>query len=122
MMFSLISNNLKSQHLSPQSIPDSIANVYVKMLHSDSVSSIFFIAVKQEVKLHKHLNHTETIVIIGGKGILTLGDSSFKIKKGQTVLIPKGTAHAVIVKGRKPLTLFSIQSPKFVGNDRVWLN
>lgn len=122
MMFSLISSNLKSQHLTPQTIPDSIENVYVKLMHSDSLSSIFFIAVKQDVKLHKHLNHTETIVILGGKGILTLGDSSFKIKKGQTILIPKGTVHAVIVIGRKPLTLYSIQAPKFVGKDRVWLN
>ena len=122
ILFSLISSNLKSQHLSPHAVPDSITNVYVKPIHSDSLCSIFFISIYQSVKLHKHAHDTETIVILGGRGILTLGDTTFKIKKGQTILIPKGTPHAVIVKSKKPLTLYSIQAPKFVGKDRVWLN
>jgi len=118
----LCASQLYAQQLKTYEVPDSIDNVFVKPIYSDSFSSVFFIAIKREVKSHKHMVHTETIMILAGKAILTLGDSSFKIRKGQTILIPRSTPHSVKVIGRKALTLYSIQSPRFLGKDRIWLN
>jgi len=103
--------------------PDSAnyANVYVKTLHSDEKSSVYAIWVKQAVKLHKHEHHTEVVAILAGKGVMTVGESERKIRKGDIVIIPFNTPHEVRTTSRKPLKAISTQSPVFTGADRIWL-
>ncbi|MBI1306567.1 MAG: cupin domain-containing protein [Bacteroidetes bacterium] len=103
--------------------PDStnFPNVYVKALHSDERTSVFLIMVKDEVKAHKHDEHTETVTVISGKAIMTVNGVSTKIKKGDVVIIPKSTAHSVKTTSRKPLKVISVQAPKFDGKDRIWI-
>ena len=78
--------------------------------------------VKKSVRPHYHAEHTETVSVLKGKGIMQLGDSSFKIKKGTVVVIPKGTIHSVRVTSRKPLLVLSVQAPEFKGKDRIFVN
>lgn len=101
--------------------PDSFENIYVRPLYSDSLSSSFVIFIKKEVKLHKHATHTEHVMILQGEGTMILGDSTFTIKKGDVVFIPKGTAHKVVTLSKEPLKVISIQSPNFDGSDRLML-
>ena len=103
--------------------PDSTsyANVFVKPLYSDSLSSSFAIWIKNEVKPHKHLNHSEVVTVLRGKAIMWVGQDSSVIKKGDVIVIPKGTVHSVVTKSKKPLLVVSVQSPRFVGKDRVWV-
>jgi mannose-6-phosphate isomerase-like protein (cupin superfamily) len=104
-------------------IPDSTTyeNVYVKPLYSDSLSSTYAIWVKKAVKSHKHVKHTEVVTVLQGKGVMTVGGQERKIKKGDVVIIPKGTPHAVITTSRKPLLVISVQAPRFKGKDRIWI-
>jgi mannose-6-phosphate isomerase-like protein (cupin superfamily) len=72
--------------------------------------------------LHFHQWHTENIVVIQGKAIMKLGSDTLMIKKGDQVTIIKGTPHEVIqVISKKPLIVYSIQSPKFDPADRYFV-
>lgn len=113
-----------SQHFSTDSIGAKTVsdNVYNKALFSDSLASSFVIIIKKEVRLHKHLHHSEHVVVLEGKGQMTLGIKGFEIKKGDVVFIPKNTTHAVVSTGDVPLKVLSIQSPKFDGKDRIFID
>jgi len=90
-----------------------------KNLFNDSLSSSFCLIIKNEVKGHKHMKHSEHVVVQSGEGVMRLGEKEFTIKEGDVIFIPKGTVHSVIVKGKKPLKVLSILSPFFNGDDRV---
>jgi mannose-6-phosphate isomerase-like protein (cupin superfamily) len=96
-------------------------NLYNKPLFGDSLTSSFVIIIKKEVKLHKHLVHSEHVVVLDGTGEMKLGDKSFEIKKGDVVFIPKNTTHAVRSTGKQPLKVLSVQSPNFDGKDRIFI-
>lgn len=103
--------------LATNSFPGKILN---RPLYSDSLSSSFIIVIKEEVKKHKHLDHTEHVYILDGTGEMLLGEKSFIVKAGDYISIPKGTMHALkVVKG--PVKVISIQTPYFDGKDRIIL-
>jgi mannose-6-phosphate isomerase-like protein (cupin superfamily) len=120
----LMSQLAVGQIVSAKSLkPDSTsyANVYVKPLYSDSLSSSFAIWIKNEVKPHKHMNHSEVVTVIRGRAMMWVGEDSSVIKKGDVILIPKGTVHSVETLSNKPLLVVSVQAPRFVGKDRIWV-
>lgn len=96
-------------------------NIYVKPTSSDSLASGFVIIIKKEVKLHKHLQHSEHVIVLEGEGKMRVGEKEFTIKKNDIIFIPKNTPHKVITTSKKPLKVISIQSPYFDGKDRVIL-
>ena len=96
-------------------------NILVKKLTDDKNQTTFVIWVKDEVKLHKHAYHTENLYVLSGKGELTLGNKITTIKKGDYINIPKNTAHALKVTSFRPIKVVSIQSPRFIGNDRIFI-
>tara|TARA_B110000285_G_C14939047_1_gene521076 strand:+ start:326 stop:748 length:423 start_codon:yes stop_codon:yes gene_type:complete len=95
-------------------------NIHVQKIDSDSLSTIFAIWVKLKVKMHKHVNHIENVYIIEGNGEFTVSDSTYKVKKGDLIVIPKDTWHGVTISSKKPMKVISIQSPEFKGLDRVF--
>ena len=98
-------------------------NIKVEKLYSDSLVSTFVIWVKKEVRLHKHLYHTEQVRILDGAALMTLGNDSLFVQKDDWIFIPKNTPHSVIkVYGERPLKVISIQAPFFDGTDRVFLD
>ena len=114
-----ISQNLTQlAKLKPQGEYD---NVKVQKIYSDQHTSSFVIWIKKGVKAHKHLKHTEQVYILAGKGIMRLNDKTFTVKKGDWIPIPQGSVHAVKVTSRRPLQVFSVQTPEFLGKDRVWV-
>jgi len=102
-------------------VKESYENVLVKKLNSDKNASTFLILIKKEVKLHKHLHHSETIYVIEGTGNMVLGTQKYPIKKGDVLFIPENTPHSVIVTSEIPLKVLSIQAPEFDGTDRILL-
>lgn len=97
-------------------------NILVKKISDDEQQSSFVIWIKHEVRLHKHLEHSENIYILEGKGEMQIGDNKYAVKKGDYFNIPKSTPHGVIVHSSKPMKVLSIQSPKFDGTDRIFLD
>lgn len=102
-------------------VQDSYENVFVKKLNSDKNASTFLIFIKKEVKLHKHVTHSETIYVLEGKGVMLLGDKKMEVKKGDVLFIPENTPHSVQVTSTVPLKVLSIQAPEFDGTDRVYM-
>lgn len=96
-------------------------NIKVKKIHEDSLQSTFVIWIKKNVPKHYHEYHTEYIQVLRGKAIMLLGDKQITIKKGDFVIIPSGTVHAVLKVKRGPLKVVSVQAPKFDG-ERVMVN
>ncbi len=95
---------------------------YVKLIDGDSLSSSFCILIPNEVKPHKHLQHSEQVCVLEGEGEMKLATKIFKIKKGDLIFIPKNTVHSVKSLGKKNLKVLSIQCPNFDGTDRVMVN
>ena len=75
-------------------------NIHVKKISSDSSSSTFAIWIKQKVKLHKHVYHTENVLIDKGFGEFQINDSIYKVVAGDWIVIPKNTWHGVIVNSK----------------------
>lgn len=96
------------------------AEVYVRKIGGDSLSSSFCIVIKTQVKPHRHLTHSEQVVVLAGEGTMRLGDKTFPVKKGDVIFIPKNTPHAVVSRGTVPLKVISVQAPQFDGRDRVF--
>lgn len=95
-------------------------NIHVQKLNSDSLSTTFAIWVKLKVRMHKHAFHTENVYITEGKGNFYLADSSYSVKKGDLITIPKDTWHGVEVTSKSTMKVISIQSPEFKGIDRIF--
>jgi mannose-6-phosphate isomerase-like protein (cupin superfamily) len=91
----------------------------VHPIHSDSLASSFLICVPVEVKAHYHAAHTEHVVVLEGEAEMLLGDSTFIIRKGDAIAIPKGTVHAARTLSPQPLRVISVQAPRFDGSDRI---
>jgi quercetin dioxygenase-like cupin family protein len=96
-------------------------NIYVKKVSDDNHQSTFVIWVKEKVRLHRHEHHTENIYVLEGKGEMIIGDEKFVIKKGDYFNIPENTPHGLNVLSSSPVKVLSIQSPQFLGNDRIFL-
>lgn len=103
-------------------LPSKGEKVKVTLIHHDTLSSSFHIIIPKEVALHKHLHHTEQVIVLEGTAIMTVADKIFNIKKGDVILIPKNTPHSLKVTSKIPLRCVSIQAPFFDGTDRVLLN
>lgn len=95
-------------------------NIHVKKISSDSSSSTFAIWIKQKVKLHKHVYHTENVLIDEGFGEFQINDSIYKVAAGDWIVIPKNTWHGVIVNSKSTMKVISVQSPEYFGKDRIF--
>jgi len=95
-------------------------NIHVQKLETNSLATTFVIWVKLKVKMHKHINHVENVYIIEGEGDFSISDTTYKVKEGDLIVVPKDTWHGVNVTSKKPMKVISIQSPEFKGIDRVF--
>ena len=104
-----------------QILPDKeFENIHVKKISSDSSSSTFAIWIKQKVKLHKHVYHTENVLIDKGFGEFQINDSIYKVAAGDWIVIPKNTWHGVVVNSKTTMKVISVQSPEYFGKDRIF--
>lgn len=95
-------------------------NIHVQQIYENEHASYYLIWIKQGVKSHKHIEHTESITVIDGTGTMTVGDKQFEIKKGDFFIIPKDTFHSLKVTSEVPVKVLSVQMPKFNKADRVF--
>jgi len=95
-------------------------NIDVKKISSDSSSSTFAIWIKQKVKLHKHVYHTENVLIDKGFGEFQINDSIYKVAAGDWIVLPKNTWHGVVVNSKSIMKVISVQSPEYFGKDRIF--
>ena len=111
-----------SQHienLPARGVNGEMESVYVEKLADDSLATAFEIWIRGGVKHHFHATHTECIYILEGEGRMDWGETSFTVKVGDFVMIPKGTVHAVTAT--IPMKVLSIQTPQWVTEDRTFV-
>lgn len=94
-------------------------NISTTVLHNDENTSVFLIFIKQALRKHVHQYHTEVITVLGGKGRMYMGGDYFNVSKGDYIIVPANTAHAILTIGKKPLKILSIQSPEYLENDYI---
>ena len=107
-------------HAAKTKSSESYENILVKKLSDDENQTSFMIWIRESVPLHKHAHHTENIFVLKGKGEMTINDEKFVIKKGDYFSIPKNSWHALKVLSSSPMQVISIQSPQFLGKDRIY--
>jgi mannose-6-phosphate isomerase-like protein (cupin superfamily) len=72
--------------------------------------------------LHRH-RHTEEIYhITTGSGLMTLGEESFPVAAGDTVLIAPGTPHCIRNTAAEPLRLLCCCAPAYSHEDTELLD
>ena len=68
-------------------------------------------------QLHRHAVTEELYHVTAGSGIMTLGDTCFKVGAGDTVLITPGTPHRIEAAGAEPLRFLCCCSPPYSHED-----
>lgn len=58
--------------------------------------------------LHVHMGKTETWLIVEGKGIATVGEATFEVFPGDSVVTPQGTPHGLTNTGCQRMRLVNI--------------
>ncbi|MBI3501535.1 MAG: cupin domain-containing protein [Bacteroidetes bacterium] len=119
LLSSLYCTSQNNQSLDTVKAYGDYENIYLRKLYSDSLVSSFVIFIKQEVKAHKHVSHSEHVYILDGEGEMMVGEKKITVKKGDIVFIPKGTVHSLKVTSKIPVKVLSVQAPIFDGKDRV---
>lgn len=103
-------------------IPDrDYENILVKKIYTDTHTSTFIVWLKNGIKPHKHIKHTEQVLVLEGKASMRLNDKEIIVEKGDWITIPEQTIHAVKVLSETPMKVISIQTPEFKGDDRVFI-
>jgi quercetin dioxygenase-like cupin family protein len=78
------------------------------------------IAVKDEIKLHKHNDGAHVIYIVSGTGTMRHGDKNIALKPGMVVHVPPGVVHGIKASSAD-LTLVDFAQPPFDPNKMEWL-
>lgn len=108
--------------LSTYTAPANMKNLHITELGSSDSASEFVIFIRNEVKPHFHKDHTELIYVLEGEGLFYLDETKQIIKPGDFIRINKGLTHSVKVTSKVPLKVLSIQTPKFIGKDRYFVD
>lgn len=124
MMLGMAVNGIGQVHLHiPDVKPDAeYENISIKKIADSEDQTTYIIWVKANVRAHYHAVHTENIYIVSGTARMTLKGKEISIKPGDYLNFPRGVVHAVLeVTSEEPLQVISIQSPRFEGNDRIFV-
>ena len=73
----------------------------------------------QNTSLQSHLHRSEHWVVVEGTAEITLGIRSRLVGEGEAVHIPLGQPHRLENPGRLPVTLISIETGCYLGEDDV---
>ena len=70
-----------------------------------------------ETTAHRHRRSEEVYVFTAGAGTMRLGDESFEVRAGDSVLIAPGTPHKLWNSGAEPLALLCCCAPPYTDAD-----
>jgi quercetin dioxygenase-like cupin family protein len=92
-----------------------------KFLVKESTYTVGAVAVKDEIKAHRHKDGDHVIYIVSGQGTMRHGDQTITLKPGMVVHVPKGVVHALKAQGGE-LTLLDFAQPPFNPDQMEWVN
>jgi quercetin dioxygenase-like cupin family protein len=78
------------------------------------------IAVKDEIKMHRHNDGNHVVYIVSGQGTATLDGNQVSVKPGTVLHIPKGVVHNIKAEGGE-LMLLDMAQPPFDPSKMEWV-
>jgi quercetin dioxygenase-like cupin family protein len=90
-----------------------------KVLVKEPTYTVGAVAVKDEIKAHRHKDGDHVIYIVSGQGTMTHGDQTVTLKPGMVVHVPKGVVHSIKAQGE--LTLLDFAQPPFNPDQMEWV-
>ena len=78
------------------------------------------IAVKEEIKMHRHQDGNHVIYIVSGRGTAILDGKAITLKPGAVVHIPKGSSHNIKAEGGEMMIL-DFAHPPFDPAKMEWI-
>jgi len=85
-------------------------NVKTEKIYSDSTSSYYVLWIKDEIKLDKHKEHSEKLLVIEGVAKIVVGEKAFKVKVGDYFVVAKNEAHSIKTISKTPVKFIAIRS------------
>jgi mannose-6-phosphate isomerase-like protein (cupin superfamily) len=92
-----------------------------KVMVKTATFTVGAVAVKEEIKPHRHNDGAHVLYIVSGGGTMTHGDKTITLKPGMIVHVPAGVAHSIKAEGGE-LTLVDFAQPPFDPNKMEWIN
>jgi quercetin dioxygenase-like cupin family protein len=91
-----------------------------KVVVKTATFTVGAVAVKEEIKPHRHNDGAHVLYIVSDGGTMTHGDKTITLKPGLIVHVPAGVAHSIKAEGGE-LTLVDFAQPPFDPNKMEWL-
>jgi mannose-6-phosphate isomerase-like protein (cupin superfamily) len=91
-----------------------------KVMVKTATFTVGAVAVKEEIKPHRHQDGAHVLYIVSGGGTMTRGDQTITLKPGMIVHVPVGVAHGIKAEGGE-LTLVDFAQPPFDPHQMEWL-
>jgi mannose-6-phosphate isomerase-like protein (cupin superfamily) len=91
-----------------------------KVVVKTTTFTVGAVAVKEELKPHRHHDGAHVLYIVSGGGSITHGDQTITLKPGMIVHVPVGVPHGIKAEGGE-LTLVDFAQPPFDPHQMEWL-
>jgi quercetin dioxygenase-like cupin family protein len=78
------------------------------------------IALKEEIKMHRHQDGSHVIYIVSGRGTAILDGKAITLKPGTVVHIPKGSSHNIKAEGGE-MQILDFAQPPFDPAKMEWI-
>ena len=75
------------------------AGFTLKVLVKEPTYTVGAVAVKDEIKAHRHKDGDHVLYVVSGQGTMIHGDQTITLKPGMVVHVPKGVVHALKAQG-----------------------
>jgi len=96
------------------------AGFTLQVLVKEPTYTVGAVAVKDEIKAHRHKDGDHVLYIVTGQGTMTHGAQTIALKPGMVVHVPKGEVHSVKAQGGE-LTLLDFAQPPFKPDQMEWV-
>ncbi len=91
-----------------------------KVMVKTATFTVGAVAVKEEIKPHRHHDGAHVLYIVSGGRTMTHGDQTITLKPGMVVHVPVGVAHGIKAEGGE-LTFVDFAQPPFDPQKMEWL-
>lgn len=112
---------IDSADRTPFTAPDgSVIRELVHPQHDPAVSqslALAQVAPGSVTRLHRHRASEEIYHIVSGAGTMRLGDQSFPVRAGDSVVIAPGTPHCIRSTGAATLEFYCCCAPAYADED-----
>ncbi len=93
-----------------------VAGIYVKQLltaDDNPFASVALVQVPEKalVGRHTHVDRVETVYVLKGRSVLTLGGNPMPFNAGQIIALPAGAEHELRNVGSEPVELITFFTP-----------